>query len=70
MRGGRNSIPRYQQKPVAIEVVLTDGKTLSLPIQIVASGFMYGDQHYALRGKGHEALWFVGDNPGEHCHTQ
>lgn len=70
MRGGRNSIPRYQQKPVAIEVILADGKTFTLPIQTAASGFRYGDRHYTLRGKGNEALWFVGDRPGQRCRTQ
>lgn len=66
-RGGRGSIPRYEIKNVAATVTLADGTQLDLPAQKAASGFMYSNGQYTLRGKGNEATWAVGRMLAEYC---
>jgi membrane-bound inhibitor of C-type lysozyme len=67
MRGGRNSMHRYEVKKVAAHITLKDGTLVTLPIQKAASGFMYSNGRYALRGKNDEAMWSVGKMAAEHC---
>jgi membrane-bound inhibitor of C-type lysozyme len=67
MRGGRNSMHRYEVKKVAANITLEDGTLVTLPIQKVASGFMYSNGRYILRGKNDEAMWSVGKMAAEHC---
>lgn len=67
VRGGRNSIPRYEIKNVAANVTLADDIIITLPVQKVASGFMYSNGKYSLRGEGDEAMWSVGRMLAEHC---
>lgn len=67
VRGGRNSIPRYEIKNVAANITLADGTSITLAAQEVASGFMYSNGKYSLRGKGDEAMWSVGRMLAEQC---
>ncbi len=70
MRGGRNSMPQYEVKNVAANILLLDGETksvITLPVQKTGSGFMYSNGRYTLRGNGDEALWSLGKMPAEHC---
>ncbi len=67
MRGGRNSMHRDEIKKVAANITLEDGTLIILPIQKVASGFMYSNGRYTLRGKNEEAMWSVGKMVAEHC---
>ena len=70
IRGGRNSMPRYEIKNVAANVTLADGSVIILPVQKVASGFMYSNGKYTLRGEGDEAMWAVGRMLAERCKAQ
>ena len=67
MRGGRNSMSRYEIKKVAANVTLSDGSVITLPVQKVASGYMYGNGRYSLRVEGNEAMWSVGRMLAERC---
>jgi membrane-bound inhibitor of C-type lysozyme len=67
MRGGRNSMHRYEVKKVAVNVSMEDGSLITLPIHKVASGFMFSNGRYTLRGKNDEAMWSVGKMAAEHC---
>lgn len=67
MRGGRNSMHRYEVKKVAANISLVDGTLIILPVQKVASGFMYSNGRYTLRGKNNEAMWSVGKMAAELC---
>lgn len=67
VRGGKNSMPKYEIKNVAADVTLADGTLITLPVQKVASGFMYSNGKYSLRGKGDEAMWSVGRMLAEQC---
>ena len=67
MRGGRNSMHRYEVKKVAANITLADGTLITLPVQKVASGFMYSNGRYTLRGKSNEAMWSVGKMAAENC---
>lgn len=67
IRGGRNSIPRYEVKNVAADILLADGTLMKLPVQETGSGFMYSNGRYTLRGKGNEAMWSVGKMAAERC---
>lgn len=67
MRGGRNSMHRYEVKKVAANISLVDGTLIILPVQKVASGFMYSNWRYTLRGKNNEAMWSVGKMAAELC---
>ena len=67
MRGGRNSMHRYEIRKVAANITLADGTLVTLPAQKVASGFMYSDGRYSFRGKNNEAKWVVGKMAAEHC---
>ena len=70
IRGGRNSMPRYEIKNVAANVTLPDGSVIILPVQKVASGFMYSNGKYSLRGEGNEAMWAVGRMLAERCEAK
>jgi len=70
VRGGRNSMPHYEIKNVAAKVTLYDGTAMALPVQKVASGFMYSNGKYSLRGDGNEAMWAVGRMLAERCEAK
>jgi membrane-bound inhibitor of C-type lysozyme len=70
MRGGKNAIRIYEEKNVAANITLADGTLITLPVQKVASGFMYSNGKYTFRGKGDEAMWSVGRMAAERCEIQ
>lgn len=65
--GGRNTQHRLEKKRTTAFVTLNDGTALELPVQKVASGFMFSNGRYTLRGKGNEAMWAVGRMVEEQC---
>lgn len=67
VRGGRNSIPRYEIKKVAANITLADGTVMTLPVQKTVSGFMYSNGRHTFRGDGNEAMWSVGKMLAERC---
>lgn len=70
VHGGRNSMPKYEVKKVAANVTLSDNTLITLPMQKAASGFMYSNGKFTLRGKGDEAMWSVGRMLAEHCEVK
>ncbi|MFD2261796.1 MliC family protein [Lacibacterium aquatile] len=49
-------------------VTLNSGDAISMYNQPVASGFAYSDSKgYAIRGKGRELLWYVGNRAPVRC---
>lgn len=48
-------------------VQLEDGTSTELPASRAASGFLYTNGRYALRGKGNEAQWSIGRMAAETC---
>lgn len=67
VRGGRNSMPRYEIKNVAANITLADGTLITLPVQKTTSGFMYSNGKHTFRGEGNEAMWSVGRMLAERC---
>ncbi|WP_020168096.1 MULTISPECIES: MliC family protein [Methylotenera] len=67
VRGGRNSMPKYEVKNVAANVTLADETLITLPVQKTASGFMYSNGRHTFRGEGSEAMWSVGRMLAERC---
>ncbi len=66
-RADRNTAHQDKVKDFVANVTLADGTLITLPAQIVASGFMYSNGKYSLRGKGNEAMWSVGRMLAEQC---
>lgn len=67
IRGGRNAGHSTTQRVQSALITLSNGNTLELSAQNVASGFMVSNGRYTLRGKGSEALWTVGRMAEEKC---
>ena len=67
MRNGKNGIHRYEVKNIAANITLADGTLLTLPVQKIASGFMFSDGIYAFSGKGNKVSWAVGRMLAEQC---
>jgi len=67
VRGGRNSMPRYEIRNVAANITLADGTLITLPVQKTPSGFMYSNGKHTFRGEGNEAMWSVGRMLAERC---
>jgi len=70
VRGGRNSMPRYEIRNVAANITLADGTLITLPVQKTASGFMYSNGKHTFRGEGNEAMWSVGRMLAERCEVK
>jgi len=70
VRGGRNSMPRYEIKNVAANITLADGTLITLLVQKTASGFMYSNGKHTFRGEGNEAMWSVGRMLAERCEVK
>ena len=67
MRNGKNGIHRYEVKNIAANITLADGTILSLPVQKIASGFMFSNGKYTFSGKDNKASWAVGKMLAEQC---
>ena len=67
MRNGKNGIHRYEVKNIAANITLADGTLLSLPVQKIASGFMFSNGKYTFSGKDNKASWAVGKMLAEQC---
>jgi len=67
IRGGRQNRLRHHKQVTAAVVKFTAEDVVTLPAEKVASGFMYSNGRYTLRGKGNEAMWTVGKMLDEHC---
>lgn len=70
VRGGRNSMPKYEIKNVAANITLADGTFITLPVQETASGYMYSNGKHTFRGEGNEAMWSVGRMLAEQCEVK
>jgi len=67
VRGGRNSMPRYEVRNIAADILLADGTLIYLPVKRVESGFMYSNGRHTFSGKNNEAMWSVGKMVVERC---
>lgn len=70
VRGGRNSMPKYELKNVAANITLSDGTLITLPVQKTSSGFMFSNGRHTFRGEGNEAMWSVGRMLAERCEVK
>lgn len=67
IHGGRHSKVRHHKRATAAIVNISENQAVTLPAEKVASGFMYSNGRYTLRGKGNEAIWSIGKMADEHC---
>jgi membrane-bound inhibitor of C-type lysozyme len=67
IHGGRHSKVRHHKRATAAIVYISENQTVTLPAEKVASGFMYSNGRYTLRGKESEAIWSIGKMADEHC---
>jgi membrane-bound inhibitor of C-type lysozyme len=65
-RGTQLSVLYKQDQDMAV-IQLEDGTSIELPASPAASGFLYTNGRYALRGKGNEAQWSIGRMAAETC---
>ncbi len=70
MRGGRNSMHRYEERNVAANITLQDGTLIILPVQKAASGFMFSNGRYTFSSQNNEVMWSVGKMAAERCEVR
>lgn len=67
INGGRNAKHRIEKKVTHAFVTLMDGTEVELSAQKVASGYMFSNGQYTLKGKGNSASWAAGKMVEEQC---
>jgi len=67
INGGRNAKHLIEKRGLMHFVTLMDSTEVELSAQKLASGYMFSNGQYTLKGKGNSALWAADKMDEEQC---